>query len=69
MRWNVYYWKAGKQFLIGDCRQIIDLVGPSQKYFTRRYTLSRRPKTLTFICDLDTFLARSESLKKSMVFK
>lgn len=68
-RWNVYYWEAGKQFLVGDCRDIIDLVGPSQRYYTRRYTRSRRPKTLTLICDLNTFLVRSPSIKESMKLK
>ena len=54
MRWQVYWWKAGKQFLVGDSHQIIDLIG-NGKYFTRRYTASRRPKTLIHICSLAEF--------------
>jgi len=45
-RWRLYYWQAGNQFLIGDPRIIVDLFGDSGRYYTIRYTRSRRPKTL-----------------------
>lgn len=56
MNWHVYWWKAGNQFLVGDGRRIVDLVGPTGRYFTIRYTRSCRPKTLSYICPLTDFV-------------
>lgn len=60
--WNVYWWKAGNQFVVGDSWQIVDLMG---RCFTRRYTASRRPKTLVLISSLETFLNRADAIMKS----
>ena len=61
-RWRVYYWKAGKQFLIGDSWIIVDLLGTC---YTVRYTPSRRPKTLVELGELSKILPQAEKLLKA----
>ncbi len=62
--WQVYYWKARKQLVVGDrFGRIVDLFG--EYCFTVKYTASRRPTTLVHVCALKDFVPSAEYILES----